>query len=232
MWPNPQETADLVTFTEEIINGKLRFFGAVCAESVYNDPAHYLGTFFVQFFQISLCHYTLIMLHYFYVVLFSCFAISNVLFFSCCTLFMLHFFCVAPFHVALFLCCTFFRAALSSCCILYMLHFFLIALFPFFAMLVTFYFFFVLYFFHVSLFSCCTLSVLHFFHVTYFQWCTFLCFAISMLQLCLYCTLFMLHFFHVAIFPCCTVFMFIFFVLHYFNAVFLCSTLFMLHCHK
>ena len=26
MWPNPQETADLVTFTEEIFNGKLDFF--------------------------------------------------------------------------------------------------------------------------------------------------------------------------------------------------------------
>ena len=25
MWPNPQETADLVTFTEEILNGKLQF---------------------------------------------------------------------------------------------------------------------------------------------------------------------------------------------------------------
>ena len=25
MWPNPQETADLVTFTEEIFNGKLHF---------------------------------------------------------------------------------------------------------------------------------------------------------------------------------------------------------------
>ena len=25
MWPNPQETAELVTFTEEILNGKLRF---------------------------------------------------------------------------------------------------------------------------------------------------------------------------------------------------------------
>ena len=25
MWPNPQETADLVTFTEEILNGKLYF---------------------------------------------------------------------------------------------------------------------------------------------------------------------------------------------------------------
>ena len=25
MWPNPQETADLVTFTEEILDGKLHF---------------------------------------------------------------------------------------------------------------------------------------------------------------------------------------------------------------
>ena len=25
MWPNPQETADLVTFTEEILNGKFNF---------------------------------------------------------------------------------------------------------------------------------------------------------------------------------------------------------------
>ena len=29
MWPNPQETAHLVTFTEEILNGKLLFFCAV-----------------------------------------------------------------------------------------------------------------------------------------------------------------------------------------------------------
>ena len=26
MWPNPQETADFVTFTEEIINGKPHIF--------------------------------------------------------------------------------------------------------------------------------------------------------------------------------------------------------------
>ena len=31
MWPNSQETADLVTFTEEILNGKLYFS---CSESV------------------------------------------------------------------------------------------------------------------------------------------------------------------------------------------------------
>ena len=29
MRPNPQETADLVTFAEEIINGKLPFLGSV-----------------------------------------------------------------------------------------------------------------------------------------------------------------------------------------------------------
>ena len=29
MWPNPQETADLVTFTEETVNGKLYFLCSV-----------------------------------------------------------------------------------------------------------------------------------------------------------------------------------------------------------
>ena len=29
MWPNLQETADLVTFTEEILNGKLDFLCSV-----------------------------------------------------------------------------------------------------------------------------------------------------------------------------------------------------------
>ena len=28
MWPNPQETADLVTFTEEILNGNFIFCAA------------------------------------------------------------------------------------------------------------------------------------------------------------------------------------------------------------
>ena len=27
MWPNPQEAVDLVTFTEEIVNGKVHFLG-------------------------------------------------------------------------------------------------------------------------------------------------------------------------------------------------------------
>ena len=30
MWPNPQQTPDLVTFTEEILNGKLHFLCSVC----------------------------------------------------------------------------------------------------------------------------------------------------------------------------------------------------------
>ena len=51
MWPNPQETADLVTFTEEILNEKLRFLCSVsrlkenrflhdikdCAERIQNS---------------------------------------------------------------------------------------------------------------------------------------------------------------------------------------------------
>ena len=31
MWVNPKETEDLVTFTEEILDGKLRFF---CSEGI------------------------------------------------------------------------------------------------------------------------------------------------------------------------------------------------------
>ena len=33
MWPNPQKTADLVTFTEEILNGKLHFLRSVVNET-------------------------------------------------------------------------------------------------------------------------------------------------------------------------------------------------------
>ena len=31
MWPNPQKTANLVTFTEEILNEKLHFLCSVCS---------------------------------------------------------------------------------------------------------------------------------------------------------------------------------------------------------
>ena len=35
MWPNPQETADLVTFTEKILNGKLHVLCSVCSVREY-----------------------------------------------------------------------------------------------------------------------------------------------------------------------------------------------------
>ena len=37
MWPNPQKTADLVTFTEEILNGKLHF---LCSHTLDNQWLH------------------------------------------------------------------------------------------------------------------------------------------------------------------------------------------------
>ena len=40
MWPNPQETADLVTFTEEILNGKLYFLCGV------QNTSYLSGNFF------------------------------------------------------------------------------------------------------------------------------------------------------------------------------------------
>ena len=35
MWPNPQETAHLITFTEEILNGKLNFCAVLAFEMEY-----------------------------------------------------------------------------------------------------------------------------------------------------------------------------------------------------
>ena len=37
MWPNPLETADLVTFTEEILNGKLHFLCNVSNQVIHNE---------------------------------------------------------------------------------------------------------------------------------------------------------------------------------------------------
>ena len=34
MWSNPQFSADLVTFTEEILNGKLHFFAVITSNCV------------------------------------------------------------------------------------------------------------------------------------------------------------------------------------------------------
>ena len=38
MWPNPQETADLVTLTEEILNGKGHFLCNACSVDFYIKP--------------------------------------------------------------------------------------------------------------------------------------------------------------------------------------------------
>ena len=37
MWPNPKETADLVTFTKEILNGKLHFLCGVIVKAMFNS---------------------------------------------------------------------------------------------------------------------------------------------------------------------------------------------------
>ena len=37
MWPNPQKTADLVTFTEDILNGKLHFLCSVTDLVTFTD---------------------------------------------------------------------------------------------------------------------------------------------------------------------------------------------------
>ena len=46
MWPNPQFTAELVAFTEEILNGKLHFFCAARVNimiNTFSDPVHPKG---------------------------------------------------------------------------------------------------------------------------------------------------------------------------------------------
>ena len=37
MWPNPQETVDLVTFTGEALNGKLHFLCSVCYKYLLHE---------------------------------------------------------------------------------------------------------------------------------------------------------------------------------------------------
>ena len=40
MWPNPQFSADLITFTEEILNGKFHLLCSTCIFSSNNAVAH------------------------------------------------------------------------------------------------------------------------------------------------------------------------------------------------
>ena len=57
MWPNPQETADLVTFTEEILNRKLHFRAVFIFSSNWNlehDTAEKVGCNFPNFKNNSL----------------------------------------------------------------------------------------------------------------------------------------------------------------------------------
>ena len=48
MWPNPQETADLVIFTEEILNGKLHF---LCSELFQEADIGECGLFALVFIE-------------------------------------------------------------------------------------------------------------------------------------------------------------------------------------
>ena len=50
MWPNPQESADLVTFSEEVLNGKLHFlcnasisFGKTKVSGITKSPGKLLS---------------------------------------------------------------------------------------------------------------------------------------------------------------------------------------------
>ena len=45
MRPNPQETADLVTFTEEILDRKLHLLCSVCCQYIYKDTLSLRRTF-------------------------------------------------------------------------------------------------------------------------------------------------------------------------------------------
>ena len=49
MWPNPQESADLVTFTEEILNKKLQFLRSVNVNiTKYMQKTKYKCSFIIK----------------------------------------------------------------------------------------------------------------------------------------------------------------------------------------
>ena len=54
MWPNPQESADLVTFTEEILHEKLQKLPFLCSEwstgTAENQFSNYFYHMLSQFF--------------------------------------------------------------------------------------------------------------------------------------------------------------------------------------
>ena len=49
MWPNPLETADLITFTEEILNGKLQF---LYSDRVLSTPLKFIFQLAISALQI------------------------------------------------------------------------------------------------------------------------------------------------------------------------------------
>ena len=46
MWPDPQETADLITFTEKILNGKLHFLCSKIRKYLYPEKENFNETLF------------------------------------------------------------------------------------------------------------------------------------------------------------------------------------------
>ena len=67
MWPNPQETAYLVTFIEEILNGKLHFLCSVIDQSVifYNASNLFGGNVISCFLNPAHFSFGYISFHYF-----------------------------------------------------------------------------------------------------------------------------------------------------------------------
>ena len=58
MWPNPQETADLVTFPEEILNEKLCFLCSVCIYApFYFNGFQYLESPAAEYKEIHLKYF-------------------------------------------------------------------------------------------------------------------------------------------------------------------------------
>ena len=48
MWPNPQETVDLVTFTEEIFNGKLHFLCSNEKAPIFYDLLQIISLIYLE----------------------------------------------------------------------------------------------------------------------------------------------------------------------------------------
>ena len=148
-------------------------------------------------------------LHFFRIVIFSCFTIS----FTCHASFVLRS-SNALLFLLLFIssmCFTF-----SLFCVPFMIHFFVLHFVLVNFLNVEFFLcctFSILYsfmfcYFHFALFACCTLLMLHFFRITLISGCTFfmfLFFRVALFSCCFFNTLFMLHFLHVALFSYCNV---------------------------